>query len=76
MSIIAQNNTKLQSNTHLGSGLVSGSVAGFESDEQGNLNFNPQNFLLGLAGGAVGSKAITQGGKICYNTKSKSQKGK
>ena len=45
---------------HLGSGLASGSVAGFETDEQGNLNFNPTNFLLGLAGGALGSKAISK----------------
>ncbi len=49
------------SNPHLGSGLVGGSVAGFETDEQGNLSFNPQNFLLGLAGGAIGSKAVAQG---------------
>ncbi|WP_194145520.1 hypothetical protein, partial [Helicobacter apodemus] len=51
------------SNPHLGSGLVGGSVAGFETDEQGNLSFNPQNFLLGLAGGAIGSKAVAQGFK-------------
>ena len=49
-----------QSNAHIGSGIVSGSVAGFEQDEQGNLHFNPANFLLGLAGGAVGSKAISK----------------
>ena len=55
--------TKLQSNVHIGSGLASGSVAGFETDEQGNLNFNPTNFLLGLAGGALGSKAIAKGFK-------------
>lgn len=54
------------SNAHIGSGLVSGSVAGFETDEQGNLNFNPANFLLGLAGGAVGSKAIAQGFKAIH----------
>lgn len=55
--------TKLQTNPHLGSGIVGGSVAGFETDEQGNLNFNPANFLLGLAGGAVGSKAVALGFK-------------
>ena len=55
--------TKLQSNVHIGSGLASGSVAGFETDEQGNLSFNPTNFLLGLAGGALGSKAIAKGFK-------------
>ena len=61
--IIPQNNTKLQSNVHIGNGLASGSVAGFETDEQGNLSFNPTNFLLGLAGGAAGSKAIAKGFK-------------
>uniref|UniRef100_UPI0013152BE1 ADP-ribosyltransferase-containing protein n=1 Tax=Helicobacter mesocricetorum TaxID=87012 RepID=UPI0013152BE1 len=51
------------SNPHLGSGLVGGSIAGFEIDEQGNLSFNPQNFLLGLAAGSIGSKAVAQGFK-------------
>lgn len=55
--------TKLQTNPHLGSGIVGGSIAGFETDEQGNLHFNPANFLLGLAGGAIGSKAVAQGFK-------------
>ena len=34
-----------------------------ESNEQGNLSFNPTNFLLGLVGGAIGSKAVAQGFK-------------
>lgn len=51
------------SNPHLGSGLVGGSVAGFESDEQGNLSFNPTNFLLGLGAGVAGSKGVAQGFK-------------
>lgn len=55
--------TKLQTNPHLGSGIVGGSIAGFETDEQGNLHFNPANFLLGLAGGAVGGKAVALGFK-------------
>ena len=44
-------------------GLLSGSVAGVEQDEQGNITLDPQKFLLGLAGGAAGSKAIAQGFK-------------
>ena len=53
-----------QSNAHLGSGLVGGSVAGIESDENGNIvGFNPAKFALGLLGGAVGSKAISSGYK-------------
>lgn len=52
------------SNPHLGSGLVGGSVAGFEVDKEENINFNPTNFLLGLIGGSVGSKGIAKGFKI------------
>ena len=61
--IIPQESTKLQSNAHLGSGLVGGSVSGVEQDENGNLTFSPEKFVLGLLGGAVGSKAVTQGFK-------------
>ncbi len=53
--------TKLQSNAHLGSGLVGGSVAGIESDENGNITFSPEKFALGLLGGAAGSKAVMSG---------------
>lgn len=52
-----------QSSPHLGSGLVGGSIAGFEEDEQGNISFNPSRFLLGLTGGVIGSKALAQGFK-------------
>ncbi|WP_155761529.1 hypothetical protein [Helicobacter bilis] len=49
---------------HLGSGLISGSVAGIETDENGNIvGFNPQNFVLGLIGGSVASKAVSSGYK-------------
>ncbi|WP_370521952.1 ADP-ribosyltransferase-containing protein [Helicobacter winghamensis] len=51
----------LQSNPHLGSGLVGGSVAGIEQDENGNLSFSPEKFALGLLGGVVGSKAVAKG---------------
>ncbi len=48
-----------QSNPHIGSGLVSGTLAGVETDEQGNIiGFDPAKFALGFLGGAVGSKGI------------------
>lgn len=52
------------SNPHAGAGLLGGSVAGIETDENGNITFNPEKFALGLLGGAAGSKAVAQGFKI------------
>lgn len=49
------------SNPHAGAGLLGGSVAGIETDENGNITFNPEKFALGLLGGAVGSKAVASG---------------
>ena len=50
---------KIQANPHIGSGLVSGTLAGVETDEQGNIiGFDPAKFALGFLGGAVGSKGI------------------
>ena len=57
-TIIPQKSTKLQSNAHLGSGLVGGSVSGIESDENGNLTFSPEKFALGFLGGVMSSKSI------------------
>ena len=57
----------MQSNAHLGSGILSGTAAGIETDENGNIvGFNPQNFVLGLIGGSVASKAISK----LYNNES------
>ena len=54
-----------QSNAHIGSGMLGGSVAGVESDENGNIvGFDPSKFALGFLGGAVGSKALSQGFKV------------
>lgn len=36
-------------------------MSGIESDENGNITFNPEKFALGLLGGAVGSKAVASG---------------
>ena len=51
----------MQSNAHLGSGILSGTAAGIETDGNGNIvGFNPQNFVLGLIGGSVASKAVSK----------------
>ena len=51
-----------QSNPHIGSGLVSGTLAGVETDEQGNIiGFDPAKFALGFLGGAGGSVALSKG---------------
>mgnify|MGYP003375660639 FL=1 len=47
---------------HLGSGLISGSVSGIETDENGNIvGFNPAKFAAGFLGGVAGSKAVAKG---------------
>ncbi|WP_238702169.1 hypothetical protein [Helicobacter bilis] len=52
---------------HLGSGIISGSVAGIETDENGNIvGFNPAKFAAGFLGGVVGSKAVSK----LYNNES------
>ena len=65
---VKRNNAKplhLQSNPHIGSGLVSGTLAGVETDEQGNIiGFDPQKFALGFLGGSAGSVAVSKGFKI------------
>ena len=54
-----------QSNAHIGSGMLGGSVAGVETDEQGNIiGFDPAKFALGFLGGAGGSLAATKGFKV------------
>ena len=49
------------SNPHLGAGLLGGSVAGIEQDENGQWRFSPEKFALGLLGGVAGSKAVAKG---------------
>ena len=49
------------SNPHLGAGLLGGSVAGVEQDENGQWRFSPEKFALGLLGGTAGSKAVAKG---------------
>ncbi|MDE7317625.1 MAG: hypothetical protein K2N12_07855, partial [Helicobacter sp.] len=52
-------NNIYQSNLHAGSGILTGSIAGLETDEQGNISFSPEKFVLGFLAGAAGSKAIS-----------------
>lgn len=52
----------LQSNAHIGSGMLGGSAAGVETDENGNIiGFDPEKFALGFLGGAGGSVALSKG---------------
>ena len=52
------NSIKLQANSHIGTGLASGTLSGLETDEEGNvIGFDPQKFALGFLGGAGGSVA-------------------
>ncbi|WP_320831113.1 hypothetical protein [Helicobacter sp.] len=51
------------SNPHLGVGLASGSVAGIEEDENGNISFNAEKFVLGMLGGVGGSVSFAKGVK-------------
>lgn len=53
---------KIQANSHLGTGLASGTISGLETDENGNITgFNPQKFALGFLGGSAGSIAFKKG---------------
>ncbi|MDY5950238.1 MAG: hypothetical protein SPJ16_03455, partial [Helicobacter sp.] len=53
---------------HLGAGVLSGTAAGIETDENGNIvGFNPAKFAAGFLGGVAGSKAVTQGFKHLKN---------
>ena len=65
------------SNLHIGAGLLGGSYAGLERDEQGNINgFNPQNFALGFASGAGLSKGLQLSTKRLEKLASKHPKAK
>ena len=55
----------MQTTPHAGSGLLSRSITGVETDENGNIiGFDPAKFALGFLGGAAGSKALSQGFKL------------
>ena len=59
------NSIKLQANQHIGTGLASGTLAGLETDEEGNvIGFDPQKFALGFLGGVSGSVAVSKGFKL------------
>ncbi|WP_349666188.1 LPD23 domain-containing protein, partial [Helicobacter bilis] len=48
--------------SHLGAGVLSGTAAGIETDENGNIiGFNPAKFAAGFLGGVAGSKAVAKG---------------
>lgn len=43
-------------NQHIGTGLLTGTLNGLETDEEGNISFNPAKFVAGFAGGSLASK--------------------
>ncbi|MFQ6341367.1 LPD23 domain-containing protein [Campylobacter sp. VTCC 70190] len=59
-----KNESVLHSNTHLGTGLITGTLSGVKEDEEGNFNFNPQDFIKGFLGGASASLAVKKGLEI------------
>lgn len=64
-----------QSNAHIGSGMLGGSVAGVESDENGNIiGFDPAKFALGFLGGAGGSVAVGKARKYAIMRKMSAKK--
>lgn len=46
------------SNQHISTGLLTGTLNAFETDEDGNTRFNPSKFVAGFIGGAAGSKVV------------------
>ena len=61
-----------QSSPHAGAGLLGGSAAGVEQDENGEWHFSPEKFALGLLGGSAGSIAISKA-KNTLKSKAKMQ---
>jgi len=47
------------SNATIGGGMLGGAVNGFETDEKGNISFNPSKFALGFLGGALATKSAS-----------------
>lgn len=48
------------SSSTAGGGVLGGTIAGVERDEEGNIvSFSPQKFALGFASGAAGAKALS-----------------
>ena len=56
--------TTIQANQHLGAGLFGGMINGLSEDENGNLTFNPQDFLKGFAAGGLGSLGMNKALKV------------
>lgn len=57
----ATNPNIYHSSSTAGGGVLGGTIAGVERDEEGNIiGFSPQNFALGFASGAAGAKALSK----------------
>ncbi|MGX3045987.1 LPD3 domain-containing protein [Helicobacter sp. T3_23-1056] len=64
-------------NATLGGGVLGGSIAGLEYDENGDIKgFNPQNFALGFASGALASKGLQTSAKRLEKLANRNPKAK
>ncbi len=55
---------KVFANEHIGGGLVGGTLNGVETDENGNISFDPAKFALGFLAGAGGVAGIKRANKF------------
>ena len=72
----ATNPNIYHSSSTAGGGVLGGSIAGVERDEEGNIvGFSPEKFALGFASGAAGAKALSKitNSKIAQNLASKAK---
>ncbi|RUT51568.1 hypothetical protein [Campylobacter fetus] len=58
---------KIQSNETIGGGLVGGTLGGVETDENGNISFDPDKFAMGFLAGAGGVAGIKRANKFLAN---------
>ncbi|WP_260601993.1 hypothetical protein [Campylobacter fetus] len=55
---------KVFANEHIGCGLVGGTLNGVETDENGNIGFDPAKFVAGFLAGAGGVAGIKRANKF------------
>ncbi|ALV24922.1 hypothetical protein CIG2463D_1353 [Campylobacter iguaniorum] len=61
------NSPIMLANEHIGGGLVGGTINGVETDENGNISFDPAKFALGFLAGAGGVAGIKRANKFLDN---------
>ncbi|WP_141071138.1 hypothetical protein, partial [Campylobacter fetus] len=55
---------KILTNEHIGGGLAGGAINGVETDENGNISFDPAKFVAGFLAGAGGVAGIKRANKF------------